>query len=36
MREEVKRGWWDASLVHRLEALIHCTGLPVTVRKEQR
>ena len=36
MREEVKRGWWDTSLVHRLEALIHNTGLSVTIQKEQR
>lgn len=35
MREEVKGGWWNASLVHRLEALIHNTGLPVAVQKEQ-
>jgi len=36
MREQVKRGWWGASLVHGLEALIRNTGLPVAVQKEQR
>jgi putative two-component system response regulator len=29
MREEVKRGWWDGSLINPLEALVLETALPV-------
>jgi putative two-component system response regulator len=29
MREEVKRGWWDASLLNELEALVAGAAIPV-------
>jgi putative two-component system response regulator len=29
MREEVKRGWWDASLMNELEALVIGATMPV-------
>ena len=29
MREEVKRGWWDGSLLNELEASVIGTAMPV-------
>src|SRR2546427_824226 len=30
MREEVERGWWDGSLVDKLEALVIGSAIPLT------